>query len=104
MPAVIRILLFALLFFPAQEPPRASLPDEKPDVRLPNGKSQRREILKADFEKSKADAAELADLSRELKEDLDKADPYVLDVRTLKKAEEIEKLAKRIKDRMKRHL
>jgi len=77
--------------------------EEKSDILLPSGKSQRREILKADFEKSKSEAAELVELATQLKEDLDKKDYQVLDLRTMKKAEEIEKLARRIKDRMKRH-
>ena len=95
-------IFIALLLLGAQRPTPPA-PEEKPDVVLPGGKSQKREILKADFEKSKSDAAEILDLAEQLKEDLDKDDPYVLNLRTLKKAEEIEKLARRIKDRMKRH-
>jgi len=76
---------------------------EKEDVLLPSGKSQRQEILKADYEKSKADAASLADLAQQLRDEIEKSDHHVLDVRTLKKAEEIEKLARRIKDRMRRY-
>ena len=79
-------------------------PEEKTDVLLPSAKSQKREILKADFEKSKTEAAELVDLAEQLKDDFEKSDAYVLNLRTLKKAEDIEKLAKRIKDRMRRHL
>ncbi|MBI3693724.1 MAG: hypothetical protein HY238_02630 [Acidobacteria bacterium] len=95
--------MILLLLLGAQRPTPPSPPEEKSDVLLPSGKSQRREILKADFEKSKSDAAELAELAAELKEDLEKKDYQVLDLRTMKKAEEIEKLARRIKDRMKRH-
>ena len=92
-----------ILVLGAQRPTPPSPSEEKSDVILPSGKSQRREILKADFEKSKSDAAELAELAAQLKEDLEKKDYQVLDMRTMKKAEEIEKLARRIKDRMKRH-
>jgi len=76
---------------------------EEPDMRLPSGKSQRQEILKADHAKSKADAAELVTLAEELKEELDKSEHQVLNVKLVKKAEDIEKLARRIKDRMKRY-
>ncbi len=76
---------------------------EEPDLRLPSGKNQRQEILKADHAKSKADAAELVTLAEELKEELDKSEHQVLNVKLLKKAEDIEKLARRIKDRMKRY-
>lgn len=68
---------------------------------MPNGKLQRDEILKADFQKSLDDARELSKLADELKADLEKNDRYVLSIATLKKTEEIEKLAKRIHDRLK---
>lgn len=72
------------------------------DTRLPNGKLQRDEILRADYEKSVHDSRELAKLADELKADLEKNDRYVLSLQTLKKTEEIEKLARRIHDRLKR--
>jgi hypothetical protein len=75
--------------------------DEPEDVRLPNGKLQRDEVLKADFQKSLNDARELSKLADELKTDLEKNDRYVLSIPTLKKTEDIEKLAKRIRDRLK---
>ena len=71
------------------------------DVRLPNGKLQRDEMLKAEFQKSLDDARELSRLADDLKLDLEKNDRYVLSIATLKKTEEIEKLAKRIHDRLK---
>ena len=77
-----------------QEPPATG------DVRLPNGKSQQEEILKAEHEKSLKDAAALIDLAEQLKADLEKNDRHVLSVATLKKTEEIEKLAKRIRTRL----
>jgi hypothetical protein len=76
---------------------------EEPDLRLPSGKSQRQEILKADHAKSKADAAELVTLAQELQEELEKSEHQVLNVKLVKKAEDIEKLARKIKDRMKRY-
>jgi hypothetical protein len=75
---------------------------EVPDPRLPNGRSQKEEILKADHEKSLSDADELMKLSEELKIDLEKNDRHVLSVATLKKLDEMEKLVKRIRGRMKR--
>ena len=82
---------------------RGGPPPEKEEPTLPSGKSQRREILKSEFEKSKADAAELVELTRQLKEEIDKSDYQVLDLRVVKKAEDIEKLARRIKDRLRRY-
>jgi bacterioferritin (cytochrome b1) len=73
------------------------------DIRLPSGKSQRQEMLKADLAKSKTEAAELVELAQQLKEELDKSEYQVVNLKLVKKAEEIEKLAKRIKDRMRRY-
>jgi hypothetical protein len=89
---------------PAQTPSPQTRPGEPPtpeDVRLPNGKLQRDEILKADYQKSLDDARELSRLAEDLKLDLEKNDRNVLSLATLKKTEEIEKLAKRIHDRLK---
>jgi len=85
----------------AQNPRPATDPNE--DVRLPNGKLQRDEIVKAEFQKSLEDARELSKLADQLKAELEKNDRYVLSIPTLKKAEDIEKLAKRIHDRMKHY-
>jgi hypothetical protein len=70
------------------------------DTTLPNGKSQREEILKAEHEQNLKDAARLAELSQELREDLEKNDRYVLSIATLKKTDEIEKLVKKIRSRL----
>ena len=82
-----------------QHPEHESPPEE---ARLPNGKLQRDEILRADYEKSIEESRELAKLADELKADLEKGDRNVLSLQMLKKTEEIERLAKRIHDRMKR--
>jgi hypothetical protein len=99
-----RILLaLALALAISAQPPTHPHPMEEPpeDARLPNGKLQRDEILKAEFQKSREDARELFKLAEELKSDLEKNDRYVLSIATLKKTEDIEKLAKRIHDRLK---
>ena len=81
-------------------PPDARMPE---DARLPNGKLQKDAILSEDYEKSLKDARELARLSGELKTGLENSGKNVLSLPLLKKTEEIEKLAKRIHDRMKRY-
>jgi hypothetical protein len=78
---------------------RPAGPDE-PDTRMPDGKSQREEILKAEHQQNLKDAAELASLAEQLKADLEKDDRYILSVATLKKTDEIEKLAKKIRARL----
>ena len=84
---------------PADRPPIAPSANQ-PDVRLPNGKSQREEILKAEHQENLKDAARLADLAQDLKESLERDDRYVLSLSTLKKTEEIEKLVKKIRARL----
>jgi hypothetical protein len=73
---------------------------DEEDVVLPNGKSQKDEILKSEHQQNLKDAAELADLAEQLKIDLEKNDRYVLSMATLKKTDDIEKLAKRIRSRL----
>ena len=85
---------------PQEVPPRNER--DRGDVTLPNGKSQKDAILKADREQNIKDATRLAELSQELKEDLEKADHNVLSVATLKKTDEIEKLARKIRSRIRR--
>jgi len=70
------------------------------DVRLPSGKMQKDEILKQDREENIKDAARLADLARQLQQDLEKQDYTVLSMSTLKKTEDIEKLARKIRTRL----
>lgn len=72
------------------------------DVKLPNGKSQREEILKADYDKTLKDAAQLVELAQALQQEIEKDDRHVLSIASLKKTDEIEKLAKRIRSRMRR--
>jgi hypothetical protein len=73
---------------------------EEEDVVLPNGKSQKEEILKAEHRQNLKDAAELAELAEQLKIELEKNDRYILSMATLKKTDDIEKLAKRIRARL----
>src|ERR1039457_4448260 len=50
------------------------------DVKLPNGKSQRDEILKAEHEENLKDAGRLVEMSQDLKTDLEKNDTFVLSI------------------------
>ncbi|MFN7936799.1 MAG: hypothetical protein U0R19_25995 [Bryobacteraceae bacterium] len=75
---------------------------EEEPKRLPDGRSQTEEILKADHERNLKDAGELLKLAEDLKMELEKNDRHVLSVGMLKKTEEIEKISKRIRGRLKR--
>ena len=70
------------------------------DPKLPNGKSQRDEILKAERDDNIRDAAKLIEMSSALKVDLEKSDKFVLSLDTLKKTDDIEKLVKKIRLRL----
>ncbi|HWR53279.1 MAG TPA: hypothetical protein VN428_19390, partial [Bryobacteraceae bacterium] len=72
------------------------------DVRLPSGKLQRQEILRADHEKNLEDTARIQQLAREIEQELKESGYTVLPTHSLRKAEEIEKLAKRVKGRLRR--
>jgi hypothetical protein len=96
-------LAVGLLFSQIEPRDRQKPPDENPaDVKLPNGKSQQEEILKADYQRTLQDAAQLARLADELQDDLIKEDRHVLSLASLKKAEDIEKLAHKIRTRLKK--
>ena len=96
-------VLLAFAQLPQDLPTVTPQPGEsEPPRRLPNGKLQRDEILKADYQKNVADSAELARLSQEIKLDFDKGDRYLLPLDTLKKLDAIDKLTKNIRGRLKR--
>jgi hypothetical protein len=68
--------------------------------RLPNGKLQRDEILKAEYEQNLKDAARLVEMAEDLKQELEKNERFVLSMSTLKKTDDIEKLVRRIRSRL----
>ncbi|HEY9141281.1 MAG TPA: hypothetical protein VIN93_10335 [Bryobacteraceae bacterium] len=75
-------------------------PPAPPAVTLPSGKLQRDEILKEEQAENLKDAAELVELARQLRADLEKNGRYVFSLADHRKAEDIEKLAHRIRTRM----
>jgi hypothetical protein len=77
-------------------------PQEQEDVKLPNGKSQREEILKDEHQKSLRDIKEILEQAGQLQAELEKGDYMVLSVSSLRKAERIEKLARQIRTRLQR--
>jgi hypothetical protein len=87
----------------AQLPPvDAQHPDSPNILRTPDGRNRTEMILKADHEASMKDIDTMRKLAEEVKIDMEKNDRHILSVATLKKLEEIEKLSKRIRGRMKR--
>lgn len=58
-------------------------------------------IMESNFAKSKKDAAELAALAKQLREELDKPDANPLSAEVTNRIDRIQKLAKKIRDEMK---
>lgn len=81
---------------------RGQWPREEPEARLPGGKSQKEELLKADYEQSLREAERLVKLAEEFKAELERHGRHVLSLGTLRKIEEIERLARRIRSRLRR--
>lgn len=81
--------------------PRHSLDTGDQGPQLPNGRSQRNAIAKADYKKNLEDAAELVRMAEDLKADLENEKAFVVSVKTMKKTEDIEKLARKIRGRLK---
>jgi hypothetical protein len=96
------LILLILVAIPGL-PQRESEPDDfhsPPPVRLPNGKLQRDEILKAEHKKALADCDRLLKMAEDLKIELERNSSHVLSLGAIRKTEEIEKLARRIRGRM----
>jgi hypothetical protein len=83
--------------------PSVAPPDQPRDLKLPNGKWQRDEIAKADYRKNLQDAAMLVDLSQEIREELQQSDAYIVPLKTVKKLEDLEKLSRNMRGRLKRN-
>ena len=79
----------------SQAVPKAQSNEETSQA--PPAAKQKANILKANFEKMKHDAGELADLAKALQQELNKSNENVLSLDVVEKADKIEKLAKRIK-------
>ena len=103
--ALVNLAATAALAVQAQEPqehpriPAPPNPDE--DIKLPNGKSQKDAIAKEDHEAAMRDVNELITVAEQLRDELQKSGEHVVAVSSVKKTEEIERLAKKIRGRLK---
>jgi hypothetical protein len=110
-------LLLALISTPALHAQAADPSSPSPGVQMPGSAASqdgpedeaRRKLLRDQlkkaneerFQKVKEDTEKLVRLSNELKEYVGKANEHTLSLDVIKKAEEIEKLAKSVKEKMK---
>jgi len=84
---------------PDERKPKFPEPDEDP--RLPDGKSQKNAIAKQQHEQALKDANELVSAAQDLRDQIKQAGIFVVPLVSVKKTEEIEKLARRIRGRLK---
>ena len=84
---------------PDERRPRIPEPNEEP--RLPDGKSQKNAIAKEQHDQALKDANQLVTVAQDLRDELQRAGTFVVPVTSVRKTEEIEKLAKRIRSHLK---
>lgn len=100
--AVLPLALVALALAAQQPPTRTDLPSPA-DLVLPSGKTWREELIAHNHAENVRDAKRLAELSAQVAQELEDGGKYVFSLKTLKKLEEAEKLAKTIRDRMRQN-
>jgi hypothetical protein len=88
---------------PSEQKNRRTLPDSEKDEdpRLPNGKSQKDAISKQAHEDALREVESLIQLAEDLRDELKRNGEFVVAVSSLKKTEEIEKLARHIRGKLK---
>ena len=103
MKTLLRPFLFVLLCLTAASPlqrPEIQDPFER-EAREKMERDQKKALNKERQESLKKDMAELYKLATELKESVDKTDENVLSLQVVRKTEQIEKLARDIRKKMK---
>jgi predicted nucleic acid-binding Zn-ribbon protein len=75
---------------------------DESDKRLPNGRLRSDAILKEDYEHNLEDLEKMTSLIKDVQDELKESKGYVLSMENLKRLEEVEKLSRRVRDRMKR--
>ena len=76
-------------------------PSESEPASPPAPPSVNRKMLRASYEQLQKDVDRLAELANSLKEEITKSNEDIMPVSSLQKAEEIEKLAKKVQGRIK---
>ncbi len=97
------VLLAALCPFAAAQRPFPSGPGQEEPGKLPDGRLRSEAILKEDHRKNLQDLEQIRTLAGAIEDDLKKNDRHVLSIKALKDLEEIEKLSRRVRQRMKRY-
>lgn len=72
------------------------------DAKMPDGRSRTLLTLKSDAEKSSEDMAKVVELAKELQEEIETNQFHTVDLGSVRKAEEIIRLVRRVKGRLSR--
>lgn len=75
---------------------------KEPEMRMPDGRSRELMILKSDTKKSSEDMSRVLELAAELQDEIERNRFHTVDVGSIRKAEEIIKLVRRVKGRLSR--
>ncbi len=91
---------FLALLLAGQDLPKPN--QEEQPKRLPDGTLQSEAILKSEHKRMLADVKRMGELTKDIEAELEKFGHHVLSTGLLKKLEEIEKLARRMRGRYNR--
>jgi len=101
-PAALAVLTEGAVRAQVTPTPQITQGDDTAPARLPNGKSQTDAILKAEYDLNVKDARELTAIAKSIELDFDKNDQNVLSLALLKKLDDVEKITKRIRTRVRK--
>lgn len=96
---IMPVAFAGLCLFAVHARARPQLQDNE-DHKLPNGKSQKDAIAKANHNQAVKEAKDLLALAQQLKDELENSGDHVLPASSVKKTEEIEKIARRIRSHL----
>lgn len=78
-------------------------PSREEPKKLPNGRLWSEAVLKANYEANLKDLERMRKILDSVREELEKSKGHVLSIKALKDLEQLERLSRRVRDRMRRH-
>ena len=103
-PPIVQALMQSRSQYPQLPPIANPMPDANAQAKMQEKQNDQQNIKAANAERKKqinADSAKLLKLATELKAEVDKTDKDTLSIGVIRKADEIEKLAHSVKEKMK---
>jgi hypothetical protein len=78
-------------------------PSREEPKKLPDGRLWSEAVLKANYEANLKELERMRKILDSVQEELEKSKGHVLSIKALKDLEELERLSRRVRDRMRRH-